>query len=298
MKKINNYFFSFLLHFSFISNRLSDKTFIKIRYKKCFGKQLNLEDPQTFNEKLQWLKLYNRKDIFTKMVDKNEAKAYVSSVIGDRYIIPTIGIYNDFEEIDFNKLPNQFVIKCTHDSGGLVIVSDKNKLDIKKARKKINKSLRKNYYYSGREWPYKNIKPKIIVEKYMHDNLTDDLRDYKFFCFNGNCKFFKIDFNRATNHQANYYDIEGNILPFGEILCPPDFLKHLSLPTNLDKMIKLSEKLSKNIPFLRVDFYEINGYIFFGELTFYPASGFGKFIPQEWDEKLGKLITLKLADKK
>lgn len=300
MSKLSKFIKSPLLLFVFLSNRginlFNDKTYLKIRYYATFKKNLNLQNPQTFNEKLQWLKLNDRKDIYTKMVDKYEAKSYVSKIIGNKYIIPTLGIYNNFDEIDFNKLPNQFVIKCTHDSGGLVIVTDKSKLDIEKSKKKINKSLKRNYYYPGREWPYKNVKPRIIIEKYMKDNSINDLMDYKFFCFNGKCKFFKIDFNRLTKHQANYYDINGNFLPFGEEICPPDFSKKLELPVNLKKMINLAEKLSQNITFLRVDFYEINGNIYFGELTFYPASGFGKFEPEEWDLKLGNLIDLSMVN--
>ena len=300
MSKLSKFFKSPLLLFVFLSNRginlFNDKTYLKIRYYATFKKNLNLQNPQTFNEKLQWLKLNDRKDIYAKMVDKYEAKSYVSKIIGNKYIIPTLGIYNNFDEIDFNKLPNQFVIKCTHDSGGLVIVTDKSKLDIEKSKKKINKSLKRNYYYPGREWPYKNVKPRIIIEKYMKDNSINDLMDYKFFCFNGKCKFFKIDFNRLTKHQANYYDINGNFLPFGEEICPPDFSKKLELPVNLKKMINLAEKLSQNITFLRVDFYEINGNIYFGELTFYPASGFGKFQPEEWDLKLGNLIDLSMVN--
>lgn len=301
MNTLSKYIKSPLLLFVFLSNKginlFNDKTYLKIRYYATFKNFLNLQNPQTFNEKLQWLKLNDRKDIYTKMVDKYEAKSYVSKIIGNKYIIPTLGIYNNFDEIDFNKLPNQFVIKCTHDSGGLVIVTDKSKLDIKNVKKRINKSLKRNYYYPGREWPYKNVKPRIIIEKYMKDNLTNDLRDYKFFCFDGKCKFFKIDFNRIINHQANYYDMNGSILPFGEEICPPDFSKKLELPVNLKKMINLAEKLSQNITFLRVDFYEINGNIYFGELTFYPASGFGKFQPEEWNLKLGNLIDLNLVSK-
>lgn len=300
MNTLSKYIKSPLLLFVFLSNKginlFNDKTYLKIRYYATFKNFLNLQNPQTFNEKLQWLKLNDRKDIYTKMVDKYEAKSYVSKIIGNKYIIPTLGIYNNFDEIDFNKLPNQFVIKCTHDSGGLVIVTDKSKLDIEKSKKKINKSLKRNYYYPGREWPYKNVKPRIIIEKYMKDNSINDLMDYKFFCFNGKCKFFKIDFNRLTKHQANYYDINGNFLLFGEEICPPDFSKKLELPVNLKKMINLAEKLSQNITFLRVDFYEINGNIYFGELTFYPASGFGKFEPEEWDLKLGNLIDLSMVN--
>lgn len=285
----------------FINNRLfpvlNDKKFIKILYKFYINKKLNLDNPHTFNEKLQWLKLYDRKDIYTTMVDKYEVKEYISNIIGEDHVIPTIGVYDNFNDINFEKLPKQFVIKCTHDSGGLVIVKDKTKLDIKKAKKKINKALRRNYYYSGREWPYKNVKPRIIIEKYMEDNKAKELRDYKFFCFNGKMQLFKIDFNRLNYHQANYYDKSGNLLRFGEKVCPPNYNKVLEMPINLNSMIKLAENLSKNIPFLRVDFYEMNSKIYFGELTFYPASGFGKFEPEEWDRKLGDLIDLSLVDK-
>lgn len=276
----------------FIKNKIPDKIYLKYKYKKIFKKELNLNNPVTFNEKLQWLKLNDRKDIYTTMVDKYEAKKYVANIIGDEYIIPTIGIYNSFDEIDFSELPNQFVMKCTHDSGGLVICKDKNNLDINKARKKINKSLKNNYYYDGREWPYKNVKPRIIIEKYMEDRKTRELRDYKLFCFDGKVKFFKIDFDRQKYHRANYYDTNGILLRFGEEICPPDFEKTLDMPINLNKMISFSQKLSFEIPFIRVDFYEVNGKIYFGELTFYPASGFGKFTPEEWDKKLGDMIKL------
>ena len=231
------------------------------------------------------------------MVDKYEAKDYVTSKIGEEFIIPTIGVYDRFNEIDFQKLPNSFVIKCTHDSGGLVIVKDKQNIDLKEIERRIKKSLKTNYYYLGREWPYKNVKPRIIIEEYMIDKTNNELRDYKFFCFNGKVKFFKIDFNRFIDHRANYYDKNGNLLEFGEKVCPPDFSAKISLPNNLKEMIKLSEKLSKNTYFLRVDFYEVNNKIYFGELTFFPASGFGEFIPNSWDKKIGDMLELP-TDKK
>ena len=276
----------------FIKKIIPDKLYLKFIYKIKIGKSLNLKNPKTFNEKLQWLKLYDRNPLYTKLVDKYEVKDYVANIIGKEHVIPTIGVYDSFDDINFEKLPKQFVIKCTHDSGGLVIVKDKNKLDIEKAKKKINKSLKKNYYYCGREWPYKNVKPRIIIEKYMEDNKTKELRDYKFFCFDGKMKFFKIDFNRLTYHQANYYNKNGILLKFGEKVCPPDYEKKLEMPINLKRMIKLAETLSENIPFLRVDFYEINGGVYFGELTFFPASGFGKFVPSNWDEKIGDYIII------
>ena len=271
---------------------MEDTAFLKLKYKNIIGEKLNLNNPQTFNEKLQWLKLNDRKDIYTTMVDKYEVKKYVSDVIGEKYIIPTLGIYNSFDEIDFEKLPNKFVVKCTHDSGSTIICKDKKKFDIKKAKKKINKALKYNYYYAGREWPYKNVKPRIIIEEYIEDEELKDLRDYKFFCFNGKVNLFKVDFNRFLEHRANYYDKNLKLLEFGEEVCPPDFEKKIEIPKDIMKMILLAEKLANGTKFVRIDFYYTNKKIYFGEMTFYPASGFGKFIPDSWDERLGEMINL------
>lgn len=296
-KKIFKYIKKPLLIIVFLNNKglhiINDKLYLKILFRINFNKGLDLKNPRTFNEKLQWLKLYDRKDIYTTMVDKSRVKEYVAKTIGEEYIIPTIKVYDSFNKIDFNELPNKFVIKCTHDSGGVIVCKNLKKFDKKTAKKILNKSMKKNFYYFGREWPYKNVKPKIIIERYMEDNQTNELRDYKFFCFNGQAKFFKIDFDRFTNHRANYYDNSGKLLHFGEIICPPDYNKDIKMPKNLDKMIELANMLSKNIPFLRVDFYEVNNKIYFGELTFYPASGFGKFTDGKVDAKLGKMIDLK-----
>ena len=273
--------------------RLDDKTFLKLKYRLNISKELNLKCPKTFNEKLQWLKLYDRKDIYTTMVDKNDVKKYVSDIIGSKYIIPTIGLYDKFEDINFDSLPKQFVIKCTHDSGGLIICKDKNKLNIKQARKKIKRSLKKNYYYFGREWPYKNLKPKIIVEKYMEDENDSSMHDYKIHCFNGKAKYILVCTDREEELKETFFDIEWNISPFKRPNHEID--KNIKKPSGLSSMIQLAEKLSKNIPFLRVDFYQINGKIYFGELTFFPAAGFAKFEPEEWDEKLGELIDLSVV---
>lgn len=297
MKKIAKYVKRPSLIIMYLMNKglfnfISDKMYIKIAYRINLGKKLNLSNPQLFNEKLQWLKLYDRKDVYTTMVDKYEAKKYVAGIIGDEYIIPTFGVYDRFDDIDFDKLPSQFVIKCTHDCGGLVIVKDKLSFDIDSAKQKINKSLKRNYYYHGREWPYKNVKPRIIIEKYMEDDIYHELRDYKFFCFNGKVKFFKIDFNRFVNHAANYYDVNGNLLHFGEIKCPPNYNEKLKMPKKLKEMISVAEKLSKGLVFIRVDLYEVNSKIYFGELTFSPNCGFGKFNPEEYDLKIGKMLEI------
>lgn len=281
-----------LLHNLNMSKLIPDMLYLKIKYRVKMGRRLCLSNPQTFNEKLQWLKLYNREPIFSEMVDKLRAKEYVGKIIGKEYIIPTLGVWNKFEDIDFMLLPNQFVLKCTHNSGGIVICKDKKSLDFVAAKEKINKSIKQDFYIYGREWPYKKVKKHIIAEKLMIDNKTEELRDYKFFCFNGVCRIFKIDFDRFTEHRANYYDCDGNLLNLGESVCPPDFERNIHLPENLETMIKLAEKLSTNLPFLRVDFYEVNGKVYFGELTFYPASGFGSFTDEEWDKKLGSWVKL------
>lgn len=277
--------------------KLSDKKYIELRYFSFFLKELNLDNPKSFNEKLQWLKLYDRNSKYTKMVDKYEVKKYVSNIIGEEYIIPTLGIYNSFEEINFDKLPNQFVLKCTHDSGGIVICKDKNNLDIKQAKKKINKSLKKNYYYSGREWPYKNVKPRIIIEKYIDDGKNTQLNDYKVMCFNGKakCSFVCTERdNKELGLAVTFFDLDWKKMPFKRHYRTSN--KKIDKPRNYQKMIELSEKLSKNIPFVRVDWYEIKGKLYFGELTFYPGAGFEEFDPEEWDYKLGEM--LKLPDKK
>ena len=272
--------------------RLNEKLFLKIKYKSVFNKKLDLENPQTFNEKLQWLKLYDRKDIYTTMVDKYEAKKYVANIIGEEYIIPTIGIYDKFEDIDFENLPNQFVLKCTHDSGGVVICKNKETFDIKKAKKKINEHLKINYYYIGREWPYKNIKPRIIVEKYMGQANSEDLIDYKLMTFNGKveCSFVCLNRNSENGMKIDFYDTNWRKMPFERHYKNSDII--LEKPKNYNLMVSFAEKLAKDIPFLRVDFYEIEGKVYFGELTFYPGSGLEEFNPPEWDRKLGEKIKL------
>ncbi len=277
-------------------NFINDEKFLKKKYYLRTGKELDLDSPRTFNEKLQWLKLYDRKDIYTTMVDKCEAKKYVANIIGEEYIIPTIGIYNKFDEIDFNKLPNQFVIKCTHDSGGLVICKDRTKLDIDEVKKKINKCLKKNYYYSGREWPYKNVKPRIIIEKYIEDKNSKTMRDYKFFCFNGKPEIMYLSEGLEDHKTArmSFYDMNMKLSDCRRSDYEPlDYVP--KKPKNFEKMKKFSAILSKNIPHLRVDWYEINGKLYFGELTFTTCAGMIPFADDKWDKKLGDMIDLGLV---
>lgn len=226
------------------------------------------------------------------MVDKYEVKKIVGSIIGNQYIIPTIGVYDKFDDINFEMLPNQFAMKCTHDSGGNVICNDKSKLNIKQAKKKINKSLKNNYYWQNREWPYKNVKPRIIIEKYMVDESGDELKDYKFFCFDGKVKAMFIAQDRMKNEDTkfDFFDDNFNHLPFTN--GHPNAAVPPKKPKSFDKMKMLAEKISKGIPQVRVDFYDINGKVYFGEITFFHWSGFVKFEPPEWDEKFGEWIKL------
>ena len=273
---------------------LKDEVFLKYMYKSVFGKDLNLSNPQTFNEKLQWLKLYDRSPEYTKMVDKYEAKKYVADIIGNEYIIPTLGIYEKWEEIDFDKLPKKFVLKCTHDSGSTVICKDKESFDINLAKNKINKCLRKNFYYESREWPYKNIKPRIIIEKYMADKSMEDLNDYKIQCLDGKVDNIMVcvDRYKSTGVKYHYFDQNWNYLRYCVYRGIDAKNVNVQKPKQLEEMLEIAEKLSKNLPQLRVDLYIINEKIYFGELTFFTNSGFDTTITQEADEILGSRLVL------
>lgn len=278
---------------------MDDRKYLEKLYRATFGKELNLENPQTFNEKLQWLKLYDRKPIYTTMVDKYAAKEYVADKIGEEYIIPTLGVWDKFDDIDFDALPDQFVLKCTHDSGGLAICRNKKTFDIAAARKKINRCLKRNYYYTFREWPYKNVKPRIIAEKYMVDESGYELKDYKIFCFDGQPKIMFIATDRANPEEEtkfDFFDMEFNHLPFQN--GHPNAKKSIMQPKGFKKMKELAAKLSAGIPQVRVDFYDIDGKVYFGELTFSHWSGFVPFDPEEWDYKLGAWIDLPQKENK
>ena len=295
MKKIFDILYKLLFAIFKRIHILPDKVYLRLAYRSVFGKKLNLDNPQSFNEKIQWLKLYDRNPNYSFMVDKYEVKKFVEDIIGKEYIIPTIGIYDSWDEIDFNNLPTQFVIKCTHDSGGIVICKDKTEFDIKESRKKIEKCLHSNFYYYGREWPYKNVKPRIIIEKFMEDKEKKELVDYKFFVFNGHCKlmFIATDRQAKTDTCFDFYDENFNHLPFTN--GHPNSKKKIKKPANFEKMIDLSEKIAKKIgcPQVRIDFYNINGKIYFGEITFSHWSGLVPFVPEKWDYKFGKMIDLK-----
>ena len=272
-------------------NWMSDETYLKFAFRVRCGSTLDLENPKTYNEKLQWLKLHDRKPEYTTMVDKYEVKQYIAEKIGDEYVIPTLGVWDRFEDIDFDSLPEQFVLKCTHDSGGLVICKDKAKLDIADARKRITKSLKKNYYWANREWPYKNVQPRIIAEKFMVDD-SGGLQDYKVLCFNGEPKLIQVHKGRFQSHTQDYYDTQWKrqAIYQGDPMSSTETAK----PVFLEQMLEVSRKLSAGIPHVRVDWYYVDGQLYFGELTFFDGSGLVPFEPEHWDYILGSWIDLTL----
>lgn len=276
-----------------VFNHLSDEKYLKFCYFLRIGKKLNLDNPKTFNEKLQWLKINDRNPRYINMVDKYEVKKYIETTIGLEYVIPTFGIYNSFQEINFEKLPKHFVIKCTHNSGGVVVVNDKDKINTKELKKKFNRMLKQNFFYVGREWPYKNIVPRIIIEENIQEeDSKEQIKDYKIMCFNGEpkCSFVCSNRNAESGLCVNFYDYNWQPMPFERHY--PKNKQEIEKPSQYNKMLELAKKLSKDIPFVRVDFYQKEEQIYFGELTFYPGSGMEEFTPDEWDEKLGKWIEL------
>ena len=272
---------------------LSDEQFTKIIYKIKVGKKLNLLHPKTYTEKIQWLKLYDRKPEYTQMQDKLAVREYIEKTIGSEYLIPLLGVWYDANDIDFNALPNQFVLKCNHDCASVIICRDKTSLNIEQAKKKLNECLHKNYYESSREWAYKNIKPCIIAEKFMSDDGESFLVDYKFFCFSGKARMLYVGTGQPhTNEQRiDYFDIDFNHLPIkrGAI---PWAQNEPAKPEGFEKLVSLAEKLSDSIPFIRVDLYYINNHPYFGEFAFYPSAGLAEFSPYEWEEKVGSWIQL------
>lgn len=270
---------------------IGDKTYLRFAYKCCVGERLNLKKPITFSEKLQWLKLNDRKEEYTLMVDKHAVKEYVASKIGKQFIVPTIAVWHSIEEIDFDILPDKFVLKWNHDSGSIVICKDKSSLDKHQAINKLKRGSKKNGYWFGREWPYKNVNPCIIAEELLEDETQTDLTDYKFYCFNGEPKYCQVIRDRSTNQTVDFYDMEWVCQPFtGLGLC----LTGLSVekPNRLDEMLEICRSLSEGLAFSRIDLYLVNDNIYFGEITFYPASGFDKFYPEEWNKKMGNLLIL------
>lgn len=278
--------------FSFL---FSDKQYLQMMYWLHLGRKLNLKNPKTFNEKLQWLKLYNHKPEYTIMVDKVKAKEYVAKLIGEEHIIPTLGVWDDPDDIDFDALPDQFVLKCNHNSGtGMCICRDKSKLDIEKVKAELRKGLKENYFMRWREWPYKNVPRKILAEKFMVDESGTELKDYKIFCFNGEPRYCQVISDRNTDEKIDFYDMHWKrlvgLVGLNDKVHNSEYA--IPCPESFENMKQMASLLAKSIPFSRIDFYEINHQAYFGEITFFPAAGFGNFNPREWNVKMGDMITL------
>lgn len=279
---------------SLVYKLIDDKLALKLRFRYYIGAKLNIDQPLTFNEKMQWLKLYNRCPQYTIMADKYLAKGYASDIIGKKYIVPTYGVWERAEDIDYNHLPAQFVLKTNHGYGGntgIVICKDKETLDKKDAAIRLTKSLKRNYFYTGREWPYKNIPPRILAEKYLGENL----QDFRVYCFNGEPKMIysytnvaQSDGSKPELSSCDIFDCEWNPMPFHQKTLPCGNVKK---PQHLQEMLDISAKLSNGVPFLRVDFYEGEN-LYLGELTFFPGGGMSFFYPAEWDRILGDWLTL------
>ena len=268
----------------------NDELYIKLRFFSGMKKFPDLKHPRTYNEKLQWLKLNDKHTEYTRLVDKYAVKEYIEKLNWGGKTIPTLGVWDRFDDIDFAQLPNQFVLKTTHDSGGIVIVKDKGKMDMQKARKKLEKSLRRKYFLMSREYPYKDVKPRIIAEKFMVDESGTELKDYKFFCFNGEVKFLFVATDRPFDTRFDFFDADFNHLPFEQ--GHPWAKKEIKKPAKFEEMKQAAAALSKGIPHVRVDLYNINGEIYFGELTFFHFSGVVPFEPVEWDKKIGDYLKL------
>lgn len=286
------FFFALVLGLNWL---FPDKLYCKLLYRIRIGRRLNLKNPVSYNEKLQWLKLYYRKPEYTDLVDKYEVKKHIERLIGKEYVIPTLGVWDRVEDIEWDALPNQFVLKTTHGSGstGVVVCTDKGSFDKEMAVKRLKQSMEYDVYKRLREWPYKNIKKRIIAEQYITDGSGDGLRDYKFYCFDGVPKIMLLITERELggNAMCDYYDMDFNHLPF--TWAYPNSNNPVTVPPeNFDKMKELASVLSRGIPQVRVDLYNVGGHIYFGELTFYHGSGLCKFDPYEWDVKMGNWITL------
>ncbi len=277
-----------------VFNFLPDREYLKIMYWARMSQRLDLDNPQTLNEKVQWLKLNDYQENYTNIVDKYEVRSYIKYVLGEEYLIPLVGgPWTDFSQIDIGLLPNRFVLKTTHDSGGVVVCTDKQKLDIGRAKKKLEKSLKNNFYWLGRERPYKKIQPQIIAEQYLVDDGGEELKDYKILCFNGVPQNIMVCTGRLQGGVKYYFfDLDWNFLPLnnGDEKLPIDFT--LPKPKHLNEMIRVAEILSKGFKLLRVDLYEANSRVYFGEMTLYPDSGFDTDILPSTDINLGKKLVL------
>ncbi len=271
---------------------LSDERYLRWLYRLAMGQRLDLANPVTFNEKLQWLKLYDRRAEYTAWVDKYRVREHVAKTIGEECLVPLLGVWDDPEDIDFDALPDRFVLKCTHNSGqGMCICKDKAALNIDTVKKNLRKGLRQDYFRGGREWPYKNVPHRIVAEEYLEDT-TGELRDYKLMCFGGKVEATFVCSDRFSDKgmHLTILDRDWNVLPIKRKY--PAVESEVPCPATYDQMVAYAERLAQGIPFMRVDFYEVNGRLYFGEITFFPGSGLEKFYPAEGDRFFGDKLSL------
>lgn len=274
---------------------IPDTIFLRLQYRLLMGKKLDLRNPKSFTEKIQWLKIHNRQHIMKNMVDKLAVKEYVANKIGSEYIIPTIGVWNSLEEMNWEALPNQFVLKTTHGGGGtgVVVVRDKKVTTKEEIVEKLRWSYNREGYYANREWPYKDVPKRIIAEKLIEIPEKFDLTDYKIYCFNGKPLYIQVIQDRNTCETIDFFDTEWNHQEFvGLNPLAKNAKNPISKPENLKEMLWAAEKLAKGFDFVRIDMYQVRGKALFGEITFFPASGIGAFTPSEYDRKLGDLLHL------
>lgn len=274
---------------------LPDKLYLQIFYFSTTGKFINFRNPKGFNEKQQWLKVNDRRSEYTQLVDKLAVRQHIDTVLGEGHLFPLLGVWDTFDDIDFDKLPNQFVLKCNHDSGSTKVVKDKNALtveDIAKFKKSFDGRIKENFFYAGREYPYNNIKPCILAEQLMVDenNPEKSIEDYKFFCFNGVPKVMFVATDRSTDCRFDFFDMDFNHLDIVNI--HPQADKPIKKPALFEEMKAIAAKLSQDMPFVRIDLYELNGKIYFGEYTFFHGGGFRLCEPPEWERRLGDWIDI------
>lgn len=272
-----------------------DKMYLSLLFKKRLGYKMDWKDPQTFNQKLQWMKIYYHNPKMTEYADKYAVRKHIEELFGEKYLIELLGAYDNVEEIDFEALPNQFVLKCNHGAGFNIICKDKSEFDIEGAKKKLDKWMKTDFYKIKREYHYKDIPKKIICERFMKDTETEELNDYKFFCIGGEVRMIQVDFDRYANHKRNIYDKNWNLLDV-QISFPNDKNRKCDKPEDLEKMIEIAEKLSKEFPQVRVDLFYINHNIYIGEMTFFSGAGFSKYNPAAFERELGKLLKLPKAE--
>lgn len=294
MSNFKNYLINIYEELVLLKRRVvKPERYIRKMFYRRVDYPLNLDNPKTYNEKLQWLKLYWHHPMLPTLVDKYSVKDYVIKEIGEQFVIPTLGVWDNVNDIDWESLPDQFVLKCTHDSGGIIICQDKSKIDKKAVQRKLKKCLSRNFYYSCFEWPYKDVKPRIIAEPFVYDSRNGDLKDYKFFCFNGEVKAMFIATERNKKDvevKFDFFDADFNHLPFSQ--GHPNSLDVIDKPLCFEEMKSLASKLSHDFPHVRVDFYEVDGKILFGEMTFFHYAGWVKFNPHEWDNIFGNWLNL------